>query len=312
MSMQVTTPLLPSADVRESRHVTKPEAEDTSDKSQYRVLQHSSTQQTVPLVATNITLLRTTTGEIDAFKAELDKRFTMKHLGPVKTYLGVSIIRDPDLRTIYAHQAGYLGSRDFKVSIYIGRVSRSTRSDGRWTPELVVIYKEIKHFEVVIHFNQVRMSGVKVLAALTYDICKVNHRKLLIFVDWPTVQWVVEFFLTLLGFKCLCVRASMTAIEREQAIDAFRDPTHEGQVLVTSFRISATAINLQTACCDVCFVEIPPNWQTGLQTGCRVARLGQLLASFIWIAFPTISFSTAVAKRLVAQQRDFLARVTKN
>ena len=82
-------------------------------------------------------------------------------------------------------------------------------------------------------------------------------------------------FLYLLGFNVVGVRAQHKIAERDNIVDSFNDWTSNLQILVTSLRISATALNLQSGCSDVIFINTPSNAQSALQAGNRVSRIGQ-------------------------------------
>lgn len=45
-------------------------------------------------------------------------------------------------------------------------------------------------------------------------------------------------------------------MERDAAVKKFNDPEDDNSILVTSLRISSTAVNLQYTCCDVVFVDV--------------------------------------------------------
>ena len=109
---------------------------------------------------------------------------------------------------------------------------------------------------------------------MVHDICVTNRRKVLIFVDWPANQWVIELFLDLLGFNTIAIRARHDPGERDETVAQFNDKNCPVQCLVTSLRISATALNLQKDCLDVIFIDPPSNAQTALQAGGRVCRIG--------------------------------------
>lgn len=79
---------------------------------------------------------------------------------------------------------------------------------------------------------------------MAHTSCKLNGRKLLVFTDWPTVQWEVEIFLYLLGFNIAGIRAQCKTTERDDIVDGSNDTTSNLQILVTSLHISMTALNL--------------------------------------------------------------------
>ena len=124
---------------------------------------------------------------------------------------------------------------------------------------------------------------LRFLAGACHEICITHGRRVLVFTDWPVTQWNTELYLINLGFNVLSVRASHKAVDREKVISAFKDPRHPVQILITSMRISATAINLQTTCSDVIFVDVPSNANTAQQAAGRVLRIGQERTCRFWI-----------------------------
>ena len=113
---------------------------------------------------------------------------------------------------------------------------------------------------------------LRLLGAMAYTIYNLNSRKLLIFTDWPTIQWEVKMFLYLIGFNIAGIRAQHKTAERDDIVDAFNDKSNPLQILITSLRISATALNLQNDCSDVIFIDTPSNAQNALQAGGRVLQ----------------------------------------
>lgn len=69
--------------------------------------------------------------------------------------------------------------------------------------------------------------------------------------------------------------------QRVAARDAFNDPDHGSQVLVTSIRISSSSNKFQGASSYVLFVDLPFNANEILQCIGRVFRLGQLLPDVV-------------------------------
>ena len=86
----------------------------------------------------------------------------------------------------------------------------------------------------------------------------------------------VETVLCTLGFKVLSMRSADSAAVRDECVEAFTTigNIEDVQILYTSTRIAATAVNLQADCWDVLFLDIPNNAQTLLQAGARVHRMG--------------------------------------
>ena len=64
---------------------------------------------------------------------------------------------------------------------------------------------------------------LQALTSLVHQICTKKRRKLLIFCDWPLVQWQLEWFLVNIGYNVIGIRASHKHSEREAAVKAFND-----------------------------------------------------------------------------------------
>ncbi len=147
------------------------------------------------------------------------------------------------------------------------------------TPTLPCYSSRIK---LILYIAQIAPK-LRLLAKIVHQVCNENRRKLLIFTDWPTVQWQLELFLFLLGFNGVSIRAQHKASERDDSVDCFTDPISNVQVLVTSLRTSSTALNLQNDCNDVVFFNCPSNAQITLQAGGRVLRIGQTRIYNMWV-----------------------------
>jgi len=113
------------------------------------------------------------------------------------------------------------------------------------------------------------------LASFCGRLCIDLKRKLLVFCNAPVTVWMVECFLLTLGFRVVAIRSMHTPAEREETRRAFNDPANASQVLVTSIEVSAASINLQNACSEVVFVDVPPSCSKMLQAFSRTYRLGQ-------------------------------------
>lgn len=97
-----------------------------------------------------------------------------------------------------------------------------------------------------VQYIAVHAPKLKVLAGMVREITNGQGRKVLLFADWPLTQWCVEMFLHTCGFNVIGIRAQNKQTERDECVRAFCDPDSNVQVLVTSMRISATAIYTNT------------------------------------------------------------------
>ena len=102
-------------------------------------------------------------------------------------------------------------------------------------------------------------AKLKWLTGIAYDICIRYKRRLIIFTYWPITQWNVEMFLLNLGFNTINIHTQTTQSKRNNTIDLFNDPLNNYQILVTSIRILAIAVNLQYQCSDIILIGVPSN-----------------------------------------------------
>lgn len=121
---------------------------------------------------------------------------------------------------------------------------------------------------------------LRALAGLAYQICIVNKRKHLVFCDWPVTQWNVELILTNLCFEVGSILAVHKAQDRKDIIHDFHEKGRKINFLVTSLRISATALDLQKDCCDMVFMDVPTNAQIALQGMCLGTGIREFKAFF--------------------------------
>ena len=147
------------------------------------------------------------------------------------------------------------------------------------TPTLPYYSSRIK---LILYITQIAPK-LKLLAKMVHQVCNKNQHKLLIFTNWPTVQWQVELFLFLLNFNVVSIRAQHKASERNDCVNSFTDPISNVQVLVISLRTSSTALNLQNDCSDVVFFDCPSNTQIMLQASGCMLRIGQTRICNMWV-----------------------------
>jgi len=74
------------------------------------------------------------------------------------------------------------------------------------------------------------------------------------FTDWPATSWNPECFLAMLELNLTSLLSVSTKKEREKALAEFKDRNSDVQVLVTSMRVSAIAVDLQKCCSDMVFM----------------------------------------------------------
>jgi hypothetical protein len=113
------------------------------------------------------------------------------------------------------------------------------------------------------------------LAGFLLHTCINADKKVLIFTEWPVIQWNIELFLLMVGIEFVSIRSAHTQSHRDQVIADFNDPLHQVKVCVTSYRCSSTSTNLQKACHNIVMAEVPGSGSTANQSIGRVWRIGQ-------------------------------------
>ena len=156
-----------------------------------------------------------------------------------------------------------------------------------------------------------KSSALCCMIGLVHEICTANKRRVIIFTDWPATGWLVELILMLLQFQVISIRAAQTHAERDLSVLMFNDPESQVQVLVTSFRIASTALNLHKACSDVIFVEQPPNSQTANQAMGRINRLGQKRACTVLSIAVDHTYDQAIAANATKKMMAIIATSIK-
>lgn len=71
--------------------------------------------------------------------------------------------------------------------------------------------------------------------------------KIVIFAQYSHSQFELELLCSTLGVTYVAIKADQTQAQREKMLEMFQDPNRPSKVLVTSFRIAATSLNMHTA-----------------------------------------------------------------
>ena len=137
--------------------------------------------------------------------------------------------------------------------------------------------------QAVVCYNVAQSAKMKWLLSKAFEVCITKKNKLLIFCNWPLNQWYVEMCLVIAGFKVLSVRSAHTVYERNATISAFNNIGDDSQILVTSYRCSATSLNLQKACWHMVMVDVPESANTAMQAIGRIFRIHQKHEQYVWI-----------------------------
>ena len=175
------------------------------------------------------------------------------------------------------------------------RKSRTTVTDlkkwyTRYSNHGVIHFFNITKFETWLPVYENRSTMVKYffifsvklrfLVVVCHQICVVYDRKILIFCDWSFIGWHVEHFMMNLKFNFVAVRFAHSTAEKKVTINAFTNVNHFSQIFVTSLRIFFIAINFQSTCFEVFFVNVSTNVNIVLQIADRILRLSQTQTCF--------------------------------
>ena len=95
--------------------------------------------------------------------------------------------------------------------------------------------------------------------------------------------WLAAAFLTNIGFDVMTIRSVHTAEERTTACAQFNDPANPVKILLCSLKTTAASVNLQLACSDVLFFDVPINGNTIFQAIGRIYWIGQRRAIWAWM-----------------------------
>jgi len=159
---------------------------------------------------------------------------------------------------------------------------RLTRMD-----ESAPAYRERVGAALSISGNSVKLQW---LAGKVYDVCIGKRENLIVFVAWPTTQWLVEMFLTTVGVPVLSIRAAHSRMQRSVTQELFNNPATVSHVLVTSLKCGATSMNLQKNCSSMVFLEVPDSANVTSQAIGRVHRIGQPKQQEIFIVTKNHSY----------------------
>lgn len=116
-------------------------------------------------------------------------------------------------------------------------------------------------------------------------------------------QTLIEF-----GIPFRLMRATHSHEERDEAIEAINDAEDETKVLVTTYLVGGTGVNLHKACHHGIILQLPRNFSELYQAIMRLPRLGQTKAVHWDIIVDPDSFSAFQFRKLcVKYSRQLLA-----
>ncbi|KAF2647361.1 hypothetical protein K491DRAFT_313446 [Lophiostoma macrostomum CBS 122681] len=151
-----------------------------------------------------------------------------------------------------------------------------------------------------------RSSKLAFLSGLVKHLCFDKKEKLLIFCDWPMVQWNVAAYLDTLGIDCLDIRSCHTTEERSKAVNRFNDPEDPAMIMVTNYRCCGQAVNLHKACHNVVMLEVPRSVAIFIQALGRLYRVMQTFAVKVWLLTVDGTYDQVLQYRAAAKYKPQL------
>ncbi|KAF2461598.1 hypothetical protein BDY21DRAFT_376496 [Lineolata rhizophorae] len=94
--------------------------------------------------------------------------------------------------------------------------------------------------------------------------------KILLYASNLIEQYMVELFLTIMGISFMGIDDETNSTERSEIIRNFNAESHEARVLVTTYRTSATALNMQQTCHIAVMFSPTDSANTEIQSGWRL------------------------------------------
>lgn len=109
-----------------------------------------------------------------------------------------------------------------------------------------------------------------------------DQEKILIFCQLPAVTVLLVAIFRLLAIDCVTLGAYQQAEERDAVITAFTECTDRAQILITTYAVGSTGLNLQQMCWRVHMVECAHNLGVQAQALGRAVRVGNPSA-VVWM-----------------------------
>ncbi|PQE08215.1 SNF2 family helicase protein [Rutstroemia sp. NJR-2017a WRK4] len=123
---------------------------------------------------------------------------------------------------------------------------------------------------------------LRYLSYLIAMITLILGTKVLVWTQFPWPAFLIKKYLETAGVDVVSIDANMNATQRDTVINDFNEFSDRHMVLVTTYDISAEAINLQKRCHYAVFVEPAVSLQQFLQALSRIRRFGQTETQY-WI-----------------------------
>ncbi|EGD97711.1 hypothetical protein TESG_05112 [Trichophyton tonsurans CBS 112818] len=156
--------------------------------------------------------------------------------------------------------------------------------------------------------------GQLVLMPLLTDIVLRAEEKVVIWCLFPAEQVLVLTVLQLVGIDAKILSADLSVSEREHLVQAFTTDPERVMVLVCSYNVSSTGLNLQKLCRNVVIFSPPTSKASQDQAIGRVKRLGQTHVVHVYEIRVRDSFNirqviTNITKAVPALVADLNSRI---
>ncbi|KAK7893822.1 hypothetical protein LTR67_006523 [Exophiala xenobiotica] len=118
-------------------------------------------------------------------------------------------------------------------------------------------------------------KGRYLLKLLRHHIIVCNEKKVLIFVDVPVSGQYVEWMLKAMHYHAAFMDSNVDETTKAKMVADFNDENSDLEVLITTYRIGAQAVDLQAHCSTVILFEPGVNTNMEIQAIGRIRRPGQ-------------------------------------
>ncbi|KAI9865204.1 MAG: hypothetical protein M1813_002524 [Trichoglossum hirsutum] len=129
-----------------------------------------------------------------------------------------------------------------------------------------------------IHNGQPKLSF---LDRIVHDTITRKYSKLIVFVHWPIIGWLLEIYYKAIGFNVSVLHSGLSKGAREVMIYGFNHDT-EPEILITSYGVGSCGVDLHLRCGSMVLYETAVNVQTEQQAIGRIHRRGQKEEQIVW------------------------------
>ncbi|KAI4675893.1 uncharacterized protein J4E84_009868 [Alternaria hordeiaustralica] len=127
----------------------------------------------------------------------------------------------------------------------------------------------------ILHWHCQGAPKLRKLLGILAEIVVLRQEKVLIWVSNPAqAEWLQQVLL-LLKFSAFQLRTDLSQTEQDKILNDFNNDPHLVAVLICSYLVSCSGLNMQTLCRTTIEYEPPPNESIRAQEVGRVKRRGQ-------------------------------------